>query len=288
MTEGRRAGAERLARRFLEDHPGEAAAVLEARSAGEGAACLDDAPEAVAAGVLARMAPAAAGACLEQLTPDRAAAVVERLPFGVVSAMLRRMGRGRAEALLDAMPRGAAASLRVLLHRPENTAGALMDPRVLALPADLDVADAITQVRAAAGRVIYYLYVVDRDQKLAGVLNMRELLLAPGQAPLGDVMQRPVARLSVDDTRRAVLDHPAWRVHSALPVVDEEGRFLGAIRHETVRGLERESTRTVHAAPTLETAVELGELFWVALTGAFTGFTRRWGESPTEGEGRRE
>jgi CBS domain-containing protein len=115
--------------------------------------------------------------------------------------------------------------------------------------------------------VLYYLYVVDRTGRLVGVLNLRELMLAPGDATLGAVMRPATARLTALDGVGAVVVHPGWRALHALPVVDAGGRFVGAIRYETIRRLEAHPERATPVGSRVGLWLGLAELCWVGLTG---------------------
>lgn len=188
------------------------------------------------------------------------------------AATLERLAPGEAAAFLAALLDETAEPLARLLRYPEGTAGALMDPRVLALPEDLSAADALGRMRRAARQVFYYLYVVDREQRLRGVLNLRELLLAPPRTPLAAAMRQSVARIPARADRVAILAHPAWREYHALPVVDEGGILLGAIRYETLRRLEAEAKPGDRAGDPLATMVTLGELCWQGMARVLADF----------------
>jgi hypothetical protein len=81
---------------------------------------------------------------------------------------------------------------------------------------------------------------VDRDQRLVGAMTLRELLLAPGETPLASLMVSEPYRIRATDDRARVLSHPGWREVHSLPVVDDEGGYLGAIRYRTLREIEEE------------------------------------------------
>lgn len=272
-------GSETIAQQFLQDHPEDAASVLEGRPPDQAAALLDAVPTEVAAGALRRMTPAAAASCLGRLSSSTAAAIGAIFPAGQFAVLLRRLEPPVRESILTGMDSRPAAALQSLLQHPEDTAGALMDPNILVLAKDTRIEEAIHLLRTGPQTSTYYVYVVDRDQKLVGVLTMRELLHVQRQRTLGDLMHAPVARLGALANRREILDHPAWRVHHALPVVDDEGRFLGVIRYETVRDLEAALHRSDAEPLVLDTALRLGELMWIALGGLFIGLA-----GPASGE----
>ncbi len=257
---------------FLRDHPEEAAAILDGRAAEEAAAILEETPAEEAAAVIARMAPLSGSACFGALSPGKGAEIAEILPLQAVAALVRRLDAESRESLLGAMSGPAAEPLRRLLRYPDDSVGAVMDPRILALPPDLRVEEAVAHLRRMPRWSIYYIYITDRDQKLVGVVNVRGLLFADPGEILRVLMRSPVARLSARDDRRSILHHPAWHLYHALPVVDEGEVFVGAVRYETLRRLEREARPEEGPSPVFTTAMRLGELTWVALVGLFAGF----------------
>ena len=231
-------GRTHLALRFLEDHPDESARLLESLAPDAAAALLAHSPPGLAADVLRRLVPSFGVSCLERLPRERSAAVVEALPLGGAAGLLRRIDAERRAELLRDLTESTATALGRLLAYPEDSAGGRMDPRVFTLPEDIRVADAVERLRARPEYAMYYLYVVDREQRLKGVLNYRDLLLARDDATLVSVMRSPVVQLPATASGEALLGAPAWRVYLALPVVDPDGILVGVVRTESLRDLE--------------------------------------------------
>jgi magnesium transporter len=256
-----------LAEAFVEAHPAEAALVLERLPPVDAAAALGRGSPAAAAGVVRRMAPGHAAEALARLGTDRACDVVAALPLAPAARLLRSISPAVRSDLLAALAPGLAAALNTRLAYPEDSAASLADPHVLALPDDLTAGEALARVRRAPQHVLYYLYVVDRDQRLVGVVTLRELMLATVKAPLASVMQRAVVRIPALTRRAAIAEHPAGRTFHALPVVDDDGVFLGALRAETLRMLDTRTGGTTEAGDPLSVVLTLGELWWVGLTG---------------------
>ena len=241
-------GRTHLALRFLEDHPDESARLLESLAPAAAAELLAHSPPALAADVLRRLVPSFGVGCLEALPRERAAAVIEALPLGAAAVLLRRVdAESRAETLRE-LTAPTATALGRLLSYPEDSAGGRMDPRVFTLPEDIRVADAVERLRARPEYAMYYLYVVDREQRLRGVLNYRDLLLANDEATLASVMRSPVVQLPATASGEALIGAPAWRVYLALPVVDPDGILVGVVRSEALRDLEWSRTEPAPAA----------------------------------------
>jgi magnesium transporter len=248
----------------MESHPDQAALSLERMPPEEAAALLVETPVSIAAGVVVRMASYFGVACLRALPQEFAGEVIGVMPRDHSALFLRRMSPDDRRRLLDAAPPAVSRGLSLLLRFPEDTAGALMDPEVLSLPDDLGVGEAVERIRRSGARIFYYLYVVNRDRKLAGVINLRELIEAPEDALLDSVMHRHVARLSVHSDLVAMQAHPGWREYHALPVVDDGGVLLGVMRFKTLRAAGNEDAAAVAQDP-MAASLALGELYWSTL-----------------------
>jgi len=253
---------ERLALAYVADHPEAAARLLERADPPDVAALLASLPAAMRAAVYAALGPTTAAACAAALDDEVLAALLGELPLDVAGAALRRVEPARHEGLLARLADERRGALGAMLAYPENTAGALADPLVLALPDDSSVEDAQRQLRRPAGHRFQTLYLVARDRTLVGVLTIPELMAARPREALTAVMQRNVARLDAYTDLATVAVHPAWDDFDVLPVVDEARRLVGAISHRTLRRMHRVRTR-----PMMATIVGLSELYWVGLAG---------------------
>jgi magnesium transporter len=248
-----------LASDLLRAHPLAAAQAFERLPAAEVAALLEELEVEPGTEALQRMTNHAATSVVSELGEPTRSQVFEMLPTETAAMLLRALEASIRERVLAALPERRAGQLRSLLAFPEGTAGSLMDPEVLALPQDLNVEEAVERVRQAASEARYNVYVVDRDRALVGVLNLRELLMARPDASLTSLMKLAVHRIPARADRRALVSHPGWREVHALPVVDERGRYLGAIRYRTLRRVE-EGLRG-RASEEGTTARALGGLF---------------------------
>ncbi len=171
---------------------------------------------------------------LNEMEPDDAADIVRELEEEDRDRLLKGMQRSQPET---------AENVRELLEYEPDTAGAIMNPHVATLRDDMTVDDAISKVRNMRDEYegIYYLYVVDKDDILEGVLSMRGLLLAPKGAKVRDIMGTNLIGLLAPTMDKEVVAHiMADTDYHTLPVVGENGELLGIITHDDVIDIMRE------------------------------------------------
>ncbi len=258
-----------LAGAFLTDHPGEAAQVLERLTGPAAAIPISRVTPGEAAAVVRGMAPSSGLGCLAHLPAERAREIIAALPHDAALSLLRRADTEQRAAWLAGLVPAKAAMLESRLRHPADAAGALADPDVSAVFEDQTAADAIAQVRRAPGHALPYVYVVDRAQRLVGVVSLRDLMLAPPRTALAALARRDVVRLPASTRGPAILVLASASALRALPVVDEDGALLGAVRHETLRRLEHEHAAGRERGAAVAAVLTFGELCWVGMAGIF-------------------
>ncbi len=161
---------------------------------------------------------------LEEMQPDEAADLLSELPQETSTALLRKMEVDEAQ------------DVRELLTYAPDTAGGMMTTEFIALPADLIVEEAFARLRTAAPDVehIYYLFVIDADQRLVGVLNLRQLIMAAPQARLQEIMIQDPARVHHTDSHDTVAEIVEKYELLGLPVVDDNDVIVGMITVDDV------------------------------------------------------
>ena len=126
-----------------------------------------------------------------------------------------------------------ARELRTVASYPPETAGRLMDPRVLGMRRGTTVRDALRQLRAMRGRQVSDAFLIDDDGLLAGRLRVQDLAVAPAGEVIDTLIQPAISVLGTATTDE-VVGILTDRLLSSLPVVDLDGRLLGVIRHDTL------------------------------------------------------
>ena len=276
-----------LLARFVLAHPTEAARLLELKPASEVALVLGGIPSDASTALLSWLNPLAAASSLELVDVQRAARDLSATRLDAAGAILRAMRPGPRSAVLEALRPEVRQALTHMLRYSEGTAGALMDPEVLSVDENASAGEALERLRRSPQHALYYVYVVDSAQRLVGVVNLRELLEARPEQPLGLQAIRSVESLPARASSESILAHPAWRRFHALPVIEPDGRFLGVIRYELVRELEGRFLDTGFEDYGAETASALGEVYALGLRGLFEwGATALLGSRESKGRQR--
>ena len=254
---------------YVRAHSAEAAHVMEGRSQDELIALLDAIPDDLAAMLLGAMEVNIAARGLDRIAPSRAAAILARLPAARAVALARGMRAEARQQALRSLPPKRREPLERLLSLRAHTVGTQMESRVLTLPPDTTSAEAIVLVRAATAQVSQYLYVVDRQGQLLGVVSLKQLLAGADGAAVATLMTRQVISLRVRDSLASARVHPAWTRYRMLPVVDERNRFAGILRNATLG--DESPDGDLPARPVDQASAALGDLYRIGLVAMFNG-----------------
>lgn len=256
-----------LSHEFLKAHPLDATRILEGLRDEQTAAVLEKVPPPIASGVIGVMNPVLAASCLELMRGKRAAAIVAQLPAAVASLLLRRMGEVIRENIRREVPPDVSEPLKRLLKYPVGTAGSVMDPNVFVSLEDEAVKAVLKNLRNHPDQTMDYVYVVNRQHGFVGYNRIQELMKAPVDARMADIVRRDMGRLSPNMTDQAVLRHPGWHDFHAMPVVEENGLFLGAVGYSTLRRIEDDGEQVGGDRLGGAAGTALAELYGIGLSG---------------------
>ena len=156
---------------------------------------------------------------LEEMAPDEAADVLGDLP------------EEKAQELLKLMDEEEAEDIQELMEHEDDTAGGLMNNEYLTVSADITVGDALAQVRLLAPDVemVYYIYIIDQEEKLLGVVTLKELLLNPLETLIEEIMTTNMKTVDVEAEPEEILEIIAKYNLVAVPVLDMEDKMAGIV-----------------------------------------------------------
>lgn len=255
-----------LLRHFLRSRPEATSRLLETVPIAEAAAVVADTDADVGTIIIRHMTPSFAACCLAEMDVESAVAIVCRLPVDTAGSLLRRISLQARQSILDQTPQHWRAPLQRVLRYPPDTVGALMDPMVHVVTDDVTAGQALQQVREVPQSLYFDLPVVDRRDALVGHIDVRQLLGADPNSRVTTLMERDLISVYAHANTRILANHPGWEKLDSLPVVDEAGVVVGAIRHRTLRNIAQRKDETGEQKPALNTLLAFGELYWKGLT----------------------
>jgi magnesium transporter len=198
------------------------------------------------AAVLAELDPETAAQMLGSLDTGKAVSALQLLPANQIADLLLFFTEAAREEVLRGIPADISARVSALLAYAPDTAGGIMDNRFIAVRAEGSVSEALERLRSSPGQQsgdISYIYAVGRDNRLVGVVALRDLVFSAAEATIAGIMNREVSFLRVDDDQEEIARKMQHRSFLGFPVVDKNGRLVGVVRaQDAVRVAQTEAT----------------------------------------------
>ncbi len=202
--------------------------------------------------IFAKLDPEQASDTLEEIDPNAQRDLVESLPIAKVVQLVDEMTTGQAadmlsvlsaqeaDAILERLNPENAGKIRAIMEHHEENILDFATQDYITFPPDMTAEQAQDQYRTVAkGKdVVMYLYILDADRHLLGVLDIKELLQADDRALLKDVMIENVVTLEPDCTLRKAAEMFARYEFRALPIADADRKLVGVVTYRDVMGLK--------------------------------------------------
>lgn len=166
-----------------------------------------------------------------EMVPKQSAMILSKMPADDAVDILNEMDKEKVVSFLMAMDQDAADEIKQLLHYEEKTAGSIMTTEYVAILKTKTAKEAMRQLRkeAPGAETIYYLYVLDEEKRIVGVLSLRDLIIAEGDIKIEEVMSEKVVKVSVAKDQEEIAQMFRDYDLLALPVVDYQDHLLGII-----------------------------------------------------------
>ncbi len=233
-----------LVEKYFENDLPAATRLLETMSEPDVIEVLKSLPPGMAGKVVRQLQVGYAAEVLNEADADLFESIAGELDASHAAAIFVNLSGEARNRLLTHLPERLKRAVQDQLTFPENSVGRLMSTDFLAFRKDLTVTDTIERIRQLAQKryPASYAYVVDPQEHLVGVVNMRDLMLAHPQARLEAVMRSDVFALHSFLDREDAANEMSRRRYFAAPVVDNENRILGIIKGEQlIQGIQEES-----------------------------------------------
>jgi magnesium transporter len=222
-------------------HPSDLADILEELAPAERQALFKSLDEEVAAEALEEVDPRMQQALIESLDSEQIAGIVEEMDPGAAADLLSELSEEQSDAILEEMNPEERQDVEELLEFPSDSAAGRMTTEYIALASETTVTAAITALREFEGDVesVMDIFLLDDEGRIAFIVPLVKLLLAPGDASLKDLSNGHIVSCDVDANGKKVAElFDKYNLRS-LPVVDGEKQLVGVIHAEQVISLLR-------------------------------------------------
>ena len=229
---------------LAERNPHDAADILEALPEEGAADLLTDLDTDDAADVLDEMRPEPAADVLQELSSLDAARLITEMETDQAADVIGALDAEERTALLAALEPEAAAVVERLLVYAADTAGGMMTTDFASLPVGMTAGESIEALRRLhdeLGANLLYVYVVDDEHRLLGVVSFRDLVFSRPSVGLEEVMEPNVVSVRTDTDREEVAELVQRYRLIAIPVVTEEARLVGMVKvSEAIEAIQAE------------------------------------------------
>jgi magnesium transporter len=217
-------------------HPADLADIIEDLSGRERSAIFHALDTETAAEALEEIDPKIQKALIEAVSAEKASDIVEEMSPSDAVDLLADLTEERAEEILGGMEQEKAEDLRELLIHPHETAGGLMTTAYLSLTPEVTVEAGIARLKVEAPNldIVDYIYIVDEEEVLQGVVSIRDLLTSQPHQPLSQIQAPRVVSIKLDEDKNEVVESFAKYGFRAIPVVDEGNHLKGVIGFRSV------------------------------------------------------
>lgn len=167
---------------------------------------------------------------IQEIDTDDVADIMARLPEDTSQKILADMEKEDSEEVVD------------LLGYPEDSAGGMMNVEYFALHKELTVEETISKIQQNENHdsILFYIYVINSNEQIIGVLSLKELLLSKKNKTLHDLMNPDVISVSVDTPQEEVAKKVEKYDFLSIPVVEENNKLVGVITVDDVIDVIRE------------------------------------------------
>ncbi len=207
-----------------------------------------------------------AGAVLEQLPeahlPDlladiddeKLSRILKHSSISESSFLLQFIDSGRHEPLLVNLSEDQKEKLLQFLNYPEDSAGRIMDSHFFTMSVELTAGQGLERLRQKSKEEsIYYIYCVSEDQRLTGVVSLRDLATCDPEKPVAELIKKEVVSVDPDMPEEKVAQLVSHYDFIAIPVVDNQGKILGIITVDDVLDIiEEQATAGIYASAGLQ------------------------------------
>ncbi|KGP90703.1 magnesium transporter MgtE [Pontibacillus chungwhensis BH030062] len=177
-----------------------------------------------------------------EMDPRFAAQILAEISTDDAADILNELDKNQVASFLTIMDKESASDIKELLYYEEKTAGSIMTTEFVVIRANQTVREAMLHLKREApdAETIYYVFVIDEDKHLVGVISLRDLIIAEEDWYISEVMSDRVVSVQVGEDQEDVAQLMRDYDFLALPVVDFQNHMLGIITVDDIMDVMEE------------------------------------------------
>lgn len=228
-------------------HPADIVDLLEELDEKERSTFFHALPADVAADIVEELEPVDQAELIRLMGAERSSEILSEMDSDDAADLIAELPTAKAETLLDLMD-VHAEDVRELLQYDEHSSGGIMATEYVSVHSEWTVEQTLAELRRAApeAETVYYIYVLDDDEQLVGVLSFRDLVVAALRTRIDAIMNTNVLSVPIDADQEDVAQLFKKYRFLALPVVDRDNRLTGIITADDILDVfEEEATEDI-------------------------------------------
>jgi CBS domain-containing protein len=212
-------------------HPSDLADILEDLGKKSSTSVFSALDEEKAADVLEELETNAQIHIVESLPVNKVADVLEKMPADEVADLLDELEDDKAELLLKEMEAESSKEVRELLEYDDDLVGSIMTTDYLSFSATKTVEEVLRELRAKKpeSAELYNMFVIEKDDKLIGTFNLRDLVVAEPDTRINAIMKSEPVSLFDDQKTKDIAELVSKYNLLAVPVIDKNEQLQGMV-----------------------------------------------------------
>lgn len=178
---------------------------------------------------------------LGNVAPERIVPIIRIASSDDQTTILNALPEEKSKTIIDSLHTDEQEEIEEMLAYPEDSAGSMMSTDVFTLNEGLTAGEAINDLQnQEEAEMVFYLYVTDDDNRLAGVISLRALVTTSSSTKLKNIMSRNVQYVRAETDQEEVAKIVSHYNLLAVPVVDSDDQILGIVTVDDVVDVIRE------------------------------------------------
>ncbi|MCX6179233.1 MAG: CBS domain-containing protein [Chlorobiales bacterium] len=221
-------------------HPVDLADILEELDGNQRMAVFNQIEPELASDTLEEVEPRVQRELIRSMEKERAAELINEMSPAQVADILSVLPASEADEIIEFVDSENKQRVQQIIDQNDENIMLYSTQQIIKRPHDTVVRDVINNYRDVAGDmdVIMYVYVVNEENILQGVVDLRELIAAEPDQTLGEIMTDSLITLCADETLQDAVDMFSRYSFRAIPITEENDYLLGVVSFHDIKGVK--------------------------------------------------